>query len=50
MKAVGTVVNSGADDVLSAVMGDARRHWDIGGESVNKESDTQFTVKYAGGY
>lgn len=50
VKAVNTVFNATSDEILGALMGDARKQWDLGADNISKESDTQFTVKYAGGY
>lgn len=50
VKAVNTVSGS-SDEVMGAVTSEsARKQWDNGVESVSKESESQVTVKYAGGY
>lgn len=49
LKAVGTVASASSDEVMAAVVSEgARKLWDSQG--VQKESDTQVTVKYDGGY
>lgn len=50
MKSVNTIASASSDEILTALSSDARKQWDLGIENISKETDTQFTVKYAGGY